>query len=160
MRVRVPMIVHSQCPSLSLGYFYLAAFSWSAMMITGSGEVGFYPSQDGPETVIVTVLIVLGALMWARVLATFCDLATNYDPSAVEYRQALDDLNRFCREHGLANELKQRLRQYFHQRKHVMLAKSSSNVIHKSHARLRIGPASDALCHPRPPTSPGPSDSL
>ena len=91
-----------QCPEFEVGTFYLVAFSWSAMILTGFGEVGFYPSSDNTETVIVTALVVMGALMWAKVLATFCDLATNADPSAVEYRQALDDLNRFCRERAAA----------------------------------------------------------
>ena len=66
---------------------------------------------------VVTLLVVLGAVMWAKVLATFCELATNSDPAALEYRQALDDLNRFCQEQGLSAELKRRLRQFFHQRK-------------------------------------------
>lgn len=84
------------------------------MVITGIGGTDYYPSHDNAETLMVTVLVVLGALMWAKVLATFCDLHTNADPTAVEYRQALDDLNRFCRDHGLASGLKRRLRQYFH----------------------------------------------
>lgn len=127
-----------QCPSLPLPTFYMVAYSWAAMIIIGSAELGFYPSQDMPETAIVTILVVLGALMWARVLATLCDLATNSDPSAIEYRQALDDLNRFCHSHGLSSELKRRLRQYFHQRKHVMLAKSASGVIAKMSTSLQI----------------------
>ena len=88
------------------------------MILTGFGTVDAYPSQDNAETAIVTLLVVIGALMWAKVLAAFCDLATNSDPSAIEYRQALDDLTRFCRLHGLPSELKHRLRQFFAQRKH------------------------------------------
>ena len=99
-----------------------SAFSWSAIIITGLGGTDLYPSQDNVETALVTMLVVFGAIMWAKVLATFCDLATNSDPSAVEYRQALDDLNRFCNSQGLSVELKRRLRQYFHQRKHIMVS--------------------------------------
>jgi len=127
-----------QCSELSPGRFYLAAFSWSCMVITGLGGTDAYPSQDAAETVIVTFLVVGGALMWAKVLATFCDLATNSDPAAVEYRQALDDLNRFCGEHAFAPELTRRLRQFFHQRKHVMMAKSASSVINKMSTSLQI----------------------
>ena len=127
-----------QCEHLTVPSFYLAALSWSAMIITGLGGTDYYPSQDNVETIIVTALVVLGALMWAKVLATFCDLATNSDPSFLEYRQAIDDLNRFCRNHGFAPELKRRLRQYFQQRKHVMLAKSASGVIRKMSTSLQI----------------------
>ena len=135
---RVSEIFDLQCENLSLPSFYLAAFSWSAMIITGLGGTDFYPSQDNTETIIVTILVVFGALMWAKVLASFCELATNSDPSLIEYRQAIDDLNRFCRDQGFAPELKRRLRQYFQQRKHVMLAKAASGVIHKMSTSLQI----------------------
>ena len=105
------------------------------MILRGFGEVGAYPSQDNAETAIVTTLVVIGALMWAKVLAAFCDLATNSDPSAVEYRQALDDLNRFCRLHGLPNELKRRLRQFFAQRKH-----GKRGGGRRGSGRARVGP--------------------
>ena len=127
-----------QCASLDLPSFYLAAVSWSAMIITGLGGTDWYPSQDNAETMIVTVMVVLGALMWAKVLATFCELATNADPASLEYRQALDDLNRFCTSQGLSTDLKRRLRQFFHQRKHIMLSKSSAGVIHKMSTSLQI----------------------
>jgi len=127
-----------QCEGLGAGAFYVAAFSWSAIVITGLGGTDLYPSADSAETIIVTILVIFGALMWAKVLATFCDLATNSDPSAIEYRQALDDLNRFCRDHALEPDLKRRLRQYFHQRKHVMMSRSASNVIHKMSTSLQI----------------------
>ena len=80
-------IFGAQCTSLSLTQFYISAFAWSAMVITGLGGTDLYPSQDQAETVIVTVMVVMGALMWAKVLATFCELATNSDPAALEYRQ-------------------------------------------------------------------------
>lgn len=131
-------VFEKQCEGFDLPTFYLAAFSWSAMIITGLGGTDWYPSQDNAETAIVTALVVFGAIMWAKVLATFCDLATNSDPSAVEYRQAIDDLNRFCNSQGLDSKLKRRLRQYFAQRKHIMMAKSASGVIHKMSTSLQI----------------------
>lgn len=93
-------VFEKQCPELDLSSFYLAAFATSALIITGLGGTDGYPSQNNVETMIITVLVVMGAFMWAMVLATFCELATNADPAALDYRQALDDLNRFCSTHG------------------------------------------------------------
>jgi len=127
-----------QCADLELTSFYLAALSWSFMVITGLGGTDQYPSQDNAETSLVTVLVVMGALFYARILATFCELATNSDPAMLEYRQALDDLNRFCRDNNFPAELKQRLRVYFQQRKHVMLSRTASGVIHKMSTSLQL----------------------
>ena len=54
------------------------------------------------------------------------------------HTQALDDLNRFCSTQGLAPDLKRRLRQYFHQRKHIMLSRSAAGVIHKMSTSLQV----------------------
>ena len=58
----------------------------------------FYPSSNSvSETVVVTVLVVCGALMWTYVLAKFCDVATNSDPGLTAFRQTVDALNELIR---------------------------------------------------------------
>ena len=52
------------------------------------GGTDFYPSIKSPfETFIVTLLVILGALLWTQVLAMFCDVATNGDPGMTLFRQ-------------------------------------------------------------------------
>ena len=52
------------------------------MIITGTGGTDFYPSNSSPaETLIVVVVVLIGALLWTQILARFCELATNSDPS-------------------------------------------------------------------------------
>ena len=63
------------------------------------------------ETLIVTILVILGALLWTRVLAKFCDVATNSDPGLTEFRQGLDGLNDFIRENNLPKEMGRRMRE-------------------------------------------------
>lgn len=47
--------VYEQCGNMGLGSYYLGAFSWSIMVITGTGGTDFYPSSDSDaETLIVT----------------------------------------------------------------------------------------------------------
>ena len=45
--------------SLGLGSYYLAALSWSVMVITGTGGTDFYPSSlSNAETLIVVTLVI------------------------------------------------------------------------------------------------------
>lgn len=54
----------------------------------------YHPSSvSDVETLIVTILVVLGAFVWTRVLALFCDIATNSSPGLTAFRQQLDCLN-------------------------------------------------------------------
>ena len=58
------------CPELSLGSFYIACFTWSLMVITGTGGTDFYPNvQSDVETVIVCTMVLVGVLLWAYVLS-------------------------------------------------------------------------------------------
>lgn len=66
------------CPGLTPGAWYIAAFTWSLMIITGTGGTDFYPSSESTaETVIVLLLTFCGAILWTQILADFCDVASN-----------------------------------------------------------------------------------
>jgi hypothetical protein len=94
-----------ECPGLDLAQWYIAAFSWSSMVITGTGGTDAYPSKNSvAETILVVFLVIFGALLWTQVLAAFCDMATNADPGAIEYRQLVDEVNRFCHQEKLPQE--------------------------------------------------------
>lgn len=68
---------HAACSVLSL-----------TRLTSSVGGTDFYPSIKSPfETFIVTLLVILGALLWTQVLAMFCDVATNGDPGLTLFRQ-------------------------------------------------------------------------
>ena len=51
-------IFNIQCPELDLGTFYLAAFSWSALIITGLGGTDWYLSlRSHTLTALATALV-------------------------------------------------------------------------------------------------------
>ena len=63
------------CDGLTPGGWYVAAFAWSVMVITGAGGTDFYPSAySEAETLVVAILVLVGALLWTQVLALFCDV--------------------------------------------------------------------------------------
>ena len=116
------------CGDVHIGKLYLASFSWSTMVITGTGGTDFYPSNNSdPETIVVTMLVVVGALLWTRVLAMFCEVATNGDPGFTYFRQSLDGLNHFIDTNGVPAEMARRLREYVHQQKDVNLREASAS---------------------------------
>ena len=78
------------CPGLSAGEWYAASFSWSLMIITGTGGTDFYPSaKSTPETVVVLSLIFIGAILWTQILADFCDVASSAPVSPLSYDKTL-----------------------------------------------------------------------
>ena len=86
------------CNGLALSSWYLSALSWSFQIMTGTGGTGHFPSgKSDPETLIITILNVLGAFIWTWVLALFCDVAMNANPGLTAFRQQLDALNFFIR---------------------------------------------------------------
>ena len=75
------------CEGLDLGAYYLGAFSWSIMVITGTGGTDFYPSaQSTSETALVTLMVIIGAILWTQVLAMFCDGARGIGEKILDER--------------------------------------------------------------------------
>lgn len=52
--------------------FYIASFTWAIMVITGTGGTDEFPSATSVgENVVIVVLVMIAALIWTMVLATF-----------------------------------------------------------------------------------------
>ena len=127
------------CEGLGLGTQYLASFSWSVMVITGMGGTDFYPSPASDvETTIVTAMVLVGAILWTIILAKFCNVATNSDPSLTYFYQKLDDLNRFTADNNVPKEMARRLREYLLQQKEFILRDNSAKSIPMLSTALQI----------------------
>ena len=115
---------------VSTPVLYLASFMWSVMIITGTGGTDFYPSESSEaETMLVLVLMLLGALLWTYLLALFCDMATNGEPGMTHFKQLLDSLNRHANAHQLPKEMARRIREYMYQQQPSQLSKYNEGVI-------------------------------
>jgi len=110
------------CSSLGIGEWYVAALSWSVLVITGCGGTDYYPSRASmSETIVVTFLVVVGAFLWTIVLALFVDMVTNSDPVLTQFKQHLDGLNTYIEINDLPQEMAQRLRSFMHQQKDALV---------------------------------------
>jgi len=127
------------CPGLSAGEWYAASFSWSLMIITGTGGTDFYPSaKSTPETVVVLSLIFIGAILWTQILADFCDVASNGDPAGVRFRQLLDELNSFCSLHYIPHDMAIRMREYLHAQRFCQMRFETGKSLFALSPTLRV----------------------
>ena len=107
---------------ISFTTWYLASFSWSILIITGTGGTGHWPTpRSDIETLLVTIIVVCGAFLYTTILARFCEVATNSNPAQTQFLQRLDDINTFAKVHNLPKELTRRMREYMHEQSGVQL---------------------------------------
>ena len=138
------------CGDVNPGSLYLGAFSWSLMVITGTGGTDFYPSSISQgETIIVMTLVLVGALIWTQVLAMFCDVATNADPGVIEFRQRLDSMNSYIHRNNLPAGMARRMREYLHQTQEVNLREfHAASVLPLLSDALQIEVVMHVYAHP------------
>ena len=71
---------------------------------------------------------ICGALTFGYVIGIFVTIAT-LSPGTSEFRQNMDDLNRYMSQHRMARELRSRLREYFHQTRHLQDASNQRRLL-------------------------------
>jgi potassium voltage-gated channel Eag-related subfamily H protein 7 len=108
---------------------YCASLYWAIMTITsiGYGDVAATP-RNSAEQAITAVLMLAGGFLWGQVIGTFCGVIATFDPHGAEFRRNMDDLNVFMHNRHLPIEMQRRLREYFHQTKHLQMARSQSHL--------------------------------
>ena len=95
----------------------------------GYGDVAA-TAGNAVEIAIATVLMMAGSLLWAQVLASFVTILTSHNSEALEFRNTLDGLNSFMSREALPATLRLRLREYFHQTKHLSVTRRDKNLLH------------------------------
>ena len=115
---------------------YAAAFYWSVMTITsvGYGDIVATPHQPS-EQIVAAVLILVGAFVWSHVVGTFCGIIATMNPGAKVFRATIEELNNYMAAHSFDQDMRQRLRDYFHRTRHLWHSNTSRDVL------TRLSPA-------------------
>ena len=108
---------------------YSASIYWAIMTITsiGYGDVSATPLNSA-EQVITAILMMLGGFLWGQVVGTFCGVIATFDPHGAEFRKNMDDLNVFMANKHLDVDMRRRLREYFHQTRHLQMASAHAHL--------------------------------
>lgn len=109
---------------------YVACLYWAVMTITsiGYGDIAAARYNTG-EQLFASALMLLGGFLWGQVIGTFCGVIATYNPAQAEFNENMDNLNHFMAQHGLSAAKKQRLREYFHQTKHLQMARTEKQLL-------------------------------
>merc|ERR1719271_1297980 len=51
------------------------------------------------------LMLLTGSSVWAYVIGSACGIVATLDPSRIEFRQTMDELNYFCRDQCIPTEL-------------------------------------------------------
>ena len=109
---------------------WAAAVYWAVMTITsiGYGDLPATPYNAG-EMWVCTTLMLLGGGIWGFVIGTFVSVIANLGPATREFRRNMDDLNSWMARHGMDPVLRLRLREYFHQTRHLYESTDASRLL-------------------------------
>eukprot|EP00937_MAST-01D_sp_MAST-1D-sp2_P006798 g6798.t1 len=93
---------------------YTLAMYWAVMTLTSIGYGDIVPVTY-EEHAWMTFFMLVGAVCWAYIIGSFCGVVSTLDLAGTEFRQSMDELNRFMKRKGVPHATRQSLRTYFHQ---------------------------------------------
>lgn len=100
------------------------------MTITSVGFGDICATFNNPvEMWICSFIMLISSLLWAQVIGTFCGVIATFNPEANAFQAKMDELNRFMKRENVPHEMRQRLREYFHQSKHLRLAQTQNALL-------------------------------
>ena len=94
----------------------------------GYGDIATNP-HDASEQLVASVLIVLGGLVWANVLGTIVGIVSTLNPDKAAFRNHMDKLNNYMTLYDLPAEMRRRLREYFHESRHLSMTVEHIRII-------------------------------
>ena len=142
-----PALVPTVAECVPPGQVYNACFEWGLALITGMDiEPAAGPATPNfqradtltrQEITLRAAIIIIGALLWTWVTASFVEVVVNTNPDAVALRNRVEDLNRYIEDARIPAEHAQRLREYMQKTAHVSAARSRQVVLSRLSPSLR-----------------------
>ena len=86
----------------------------------GYGDITPTPGNTAEQAVALALLI-MGSIAWGLVLAVIVSNLANIDPEGDDFTQTMGELNKMMIRQNLPQPMRVRLREYFHQSRHVRI---------------------------------------
>lgn len=130
---------------------YVACLHWAFGIISGyfsdphSGPYERTPRAVGEgassytvgEMFVNLVLLVVGALGWAYVTGKIVDIIVNANPDQTDFKNRMDDLNRYIAFYDLKPDVAQQLREYFYETKMTKAAEARRAIVSEMSSELQ-----------------------
>ena len=100
----------------------------------GSCEIN---PNSASEYYIQATMMLCGSSVWAYVIGSCCGILATLNPALIEFRQTMDELNVFVKDHDMPQELSVRLRQYFRNTMYLIRTRRYEQLLAKMSKRLR-----------------------
>ena len=138
---------HARLPESLLPHSFGAAQYEHALQLYGvciytaltnifGGACEIYP-MHWSEYFVQAAMMLCGSCVWAYVIGSGCGILATLNPALLEYRQQMDELNVFVREHEMPTEIRVRLRGYFRNTLPLIRLKRYDHLLSKMSTRLR-----------------------
>lgn len=110
---------------------YVVSIYWALATIVsvGYGDIGATPFNTA-EQAVCALMMTLGGVLWGYVVGVFCGVIAQLSPATREFRQNMDDLNTYLAQNRVDPELRTRLREYFHQTRHLHDTSNQQRLLH------------------------------
>ena len=117
---------------------YVASLYWSVMTITsiGYGDISA-TAGNTPEQFVALTLMIVGSIGQGLVLGTIVSNLSSIDPEKEAFTNTMTELNKMMSREGLRNDLRIRLREYFHETHHIRRADKRTALLELMSPTLR-----------------------
>lgn len=100
----------------------------------GSCEIN---PANAQEYYLQSLMMLCGSCVWAYVIGSCCGILATLNPALIEYRQTMDELNVFVKDHDMPQDLTVRLRSYFRNTMQLIRTRRYEQLLNKMSRRLR-----------------------